>query len=119
MPVPVFSRAQTLWLTRAATFEEKSRLFPGATFVVGADTLRRIADPRYFGGDATACQRATERIVARGCRFLVFGRQEEGRFVGLSDLDLPPQLRACCEEVPASEFREDACSTDIRRAQPP
>jgi nicotinamide mononucleotide (NMN) deamidase PncC len=119
VPVPVFSRAQTLWLTRAATFEEKSRLFPGATFVVGADTLRRIADPRYFGGDATACQKAIEQIVARGCRFLVFGRQEEGRFVGLSDLDLPPQLRACCEEVPASEFREDTCSTEIRRAQPP
>jgi len=114
-----FSPDQTLWLTRAARFEEKSRLFPGATFVVGADTLRRIADPRYFGGDATACQRAIERIVARGCRFLVFGRQEEGRFVGLSDLDLPPQLRVCCEDVPASEFREDTCSTDIRRAEPP
>ena len=114
-----FSPDQTLWLTRAATFEEKSRLFPGATFVVGADTLRRIANPRYFGGDATACQKAIGQIMARGCRLLVFGRQEEGRFVGLSDLDLPPQLRACCQEVPASEFREDTCSTEIRRAQPP
>jgi len=113
-----FSADQTLWLTRAATFEEKSRLFAGATFVVGADTLRRIADPRYFGGDATACQRAIEQIAARGCRFLVFGRQEESRFVGLSDLDLPPQLRACCQEIPAGEFREDTSSTEIRRDQP-
>jgi len=114
-----FSADQTLWLTRAATFEEKSRLFAGGTFVVGADTLRRIADPRYFGGDATACQRAIERIAARGCRFLVFGRQEEGRFVGLSDLDLPPQLRACCQEIPAGEFREDTSSTEMRRSQSP
>jgi len=112
-----FSADQTLWLTRAATFEEKSRLFAGATFIVGADTLRRIADPRYFGSDATACQRAIEQIAARGCRFLVFGRQEEGRFVGLSDLELPPQLRACCQEIPAGEFREDASSTEIRRSQ--
>ncbi len=31
-----FPPEQTIYLTRAATFEEKSRLFPGATFVVGS-----------------------------------------------------------------------------------
>jgi hypothetical protein len=112
-----FSADQALWLTRAATFEEKSRVFPGATFVVGADTLRRIADPRYYGSDPAACQEAIEQIAARGCRFLVFGRQEAGRFVGLSDLDLPLALRALCEEVPAAEFREDTSSTEIRRGR--
>ncbi len=111
-----FSHDQTVWLTRAATFEEKSRLFQGATFVVGADTLRRIADPCYYGSDAAACQKAIERIVARGCRFLVFGRREESGFVGLSDLDLPPGLRAVCQEIPSSEFREDISSTEIRRS---
>ena len=114
-----FGPQETLWLTRAATFEAKSRLFPGATFVVGADTLRRIADARYFGGDTAACQRAIAEIAARGCRFLVFGRQEVNRFVGLADLDLPPPLRSLCQEIPASEFREDVSSTEIRRAQSP
>src|SRR4029453_17081115 len=33
-------------LTRAPTFGEKARLFPGATFVVGSDTAERIAQPR-------------------------------------------------------------------------
>jgi hypothetical protein len=103
-------------LTRAATFEEKSRLFPGATFIVGVDTLRRIADPRYYRDDAAACLAAIERIAARGCRFLVFGRDVGTGFVRLSDLDLPEALRAICREVPGEEFREDISSTEIRKS---
>jgi len=112
-----FGRDQVVWLTRAATFDEKSARFPGATFVVGSDTLRRIADPRYYGSDPAACRAALGRILARGSRFLVFGRQESGRFVGLADLDLPPELQAACEEVPADEFREDISSTELRAAE--
>jgi nicotinic acid mononucleotide adenylyltransferase len=42
--------AQFAWkspveLTRAPTFVEKSRLFPGTTFVVGADTAERLFGP--------------------------------------------------------------------------
>jgi hypothetical protein len=44
-----FPAEQAVYLTRAATFVEKSRLFPGAAFIVGADTIRRIAAPRYYG----------------------------------------------------------------------
>ena len=43
--VSQFAPQQLVWLTRAATFEEKSARFPGVTFVVGVDTMRRIADP--------------------------------------------------------------------------
>ena len=43
-----FPAEQAIYLTRAATFAEKSRLFPGATFIVGADTVRRIAEPRIM-----------------------------------------------------------------------
>jgi len=110
-----FGPGRPVWLTRAATFEEKSHLFPGATFVVGVDTLRRIAEPRYYGGDAGACQKAIERIAGCGCRFLVFGRAEQGRFISLEELDLPPLLRAICCGVPEAEFREDISSTELRR----
>lgn len=112
--VAQFDSSQTLWLTRAATFEQKSALFPGVTFVVGADTLRRIADPRYSGGTQAALLAALERIAQRGCRFLVFGRLHEGRFVTLDDLELPPVLRTICQSVPAEEFREDISSTSLR-----
>ncbi len=109
-----FASDEALWLTRLPTFEEKSRLFPGATFVVGSDTLSRIADPRYYHGDEGACGQALERMAARGCRFLVFGRQIAGRWVSLAELELPEVLRGICQEVPEERFREDVCSTDLR-----
>ncbi len=110
-----FPSEQTVCLTRAATFEAKSRVFPGATFVVGADTMRRIADPRYYGGNAIAWQQAVERIASRGCRFLVFGRAMDGQFLGLADLELPEALAPLCREVPCDVFRDDVSSTAIRQ----
>lgn len=107
---------QLVCLTRAATFEEKSRLFLGATFIVGVDTLRRIADARYYGDDPSACLAAIKRIARRGCRFLVFGRDLGTGFMRLSDLDLPEALRAICREVPPEKFREDISSTEIRKS---
>jgi tetratricopeptide (TPR) repeat protein len=111
-----FAPQQRVCLTRAATFEEKSTLFPGATFIVGVDTLRRIADSRYYGDESAACLAAIERIAARGCRFLVFSRNVGTGFMRLSDLDLPEALRAICREVPAEECREDVSSTEIRKS---
>ncbi len=112
-----FPPGQTVCLTRAATFEAKSRLFPGATFVVGTDTMQRIADPQYSGGTATAWRQAIERIAGQGCRFLVFGRATNGRFVGLSDLDLPEPLAPLCREVPPDVFRDDVSSTTMRHGR--
>ncbi len=113
-----FDAGWEVCLTRAPTFDEKSRLFPGATFIVGADTLRRIADPRYHGDDRTAWMAALKRIADRGCRFLAFGRDTGTGFVGLPDLDLPDILRPLCREVPQDVFREDVSSTAIRRSKP-
>ena len=101
-----------LWFTRAPTFDEKSRLFPGATFIVGVDTLLRIAQCKYYHNDAATAEAAFTRIAGRGCRFLVFGRVCEGKFETLADLELPDSLRKLCDKVPASEFREDVSSTE-------
>ena len=105
-----------VWLTRAPTFEEKSRIFPETTFLVGVDTLRRIAAPRYYAGDAAALRQAIQRIADRGCRFLVFGRDMGTGLVRLSDLELPDVLRQLAQEVPVERFREDVSSTAIRRS---
>jgi nicotinamide mononucleotide (NMN) deamidase PncC len=105
-----------VWLTQLATFEEKSRQFPGATFVVGADTLCRIGDSRYYGNDVGACRRAIEAIAVRGCRFLVFGRQGESGFERLPGDQLSRDLASICREVPPGVFREDVSSTEIRRS---
>ncbi len=117
-------------LTTAPTFRAKAALFPGSTFVVGADTLARIADPSYytdqvaanhFAGDvrppqvATSFEQAIDSMAAQGCRFLVFGRHWDGRFHTLSDLTLPESLRRLCDEVSAADFRDDISSSEIRK----
>jgi hypothetical protein len=109
-----FQPDDTLWLTRAATFVEKAALFPGATFLVGAETIARIAEQRYYGNDPQAADDAIAQILAAGCRFLVFGRVVGGTFRTLGELVLPAQLLAACEEVPAEKFREDVSSTELR-----
>jgi hypothetical protein len=81
---------------------------------VGADTVVRIADPRYYAGEEQGLAAALAEIAAHGCRFLVFGRQLEGRFQTLSELAIPAALRTLCDEVPAAEFREDVSSTELR-----
>lgn len=112
-----FDPNQGVWLTRAPTFAEKAAQFPGVTFVVGADTIERIAEPRYYHDNVPAMLRAIEQLVLAGCRFLVFGRKFEGTFQGLDDLSLPPSLGAICQEVPEGEFRKDISSTELRRNQ--
>ncbi len=109
-----FAPEQQVWFTRAPTFDEKSRFFPGATFIVGIDTLQRIIDPRYFGYDRALLMQAIDRIIGRKCRFLVFGRALETGFLRQGDLELPESLRSRCIEVPPERFREDVSSTTLR-----
>lgn len=111
----LFPADHVVWLTRAPTFVEKSRLFPGVTFVVGADTITRIGEPRYYGGDTAARDRAIAEIAGNGCRFLVFGRQTAERFETLDALELPAALRSLCTGVAETDFREDISSTELRR----
>ena len=107
-----------VWITRAATFAEKLALFPSPTFVVGADTIARIVEVRYYDGDPEKMQRAVRRLSESGCRFLVFGRVDQtgrsSRFQSLDQLALPDAFEAICDSVTESEFREDIASRDLR-----
>ncbi|HEX4143896.1 MAG TPA: CinA family protein [Pirellulales bacterium] len=114
-----FAVGEPVWLTRAPTFVEKSFLFPQVTFVVGVDTIERIAAARYYGADPAGVDRAMQTIAAQGCRFLVFGRSHDGRFRALGDLGLPASVAALCREVPAELFRVDISSTLLRRRNDP
>ena len=59
--------ARRLWLTRAPTFLDKVEVFPESTFVMGADTYVRLADPRYYGGSHEAARDAApHRAVHQG-----------------------------------------------------
>jgi nicotinamide mononucleotide (NMN) deamidase PncC len=110
-----FTWKAPLWLTRAPTFAAKAQLFPGAVFVVGADTAERIVQPRFYGGSDSELDRAMNELCGRGCRFLVAGRVNvEGRFVDLDSLNIPARYRNLFTAIPAGRFRIDLSSTQLR-----
>jgi hypothetical protein len=105
---------ERLWLTNAARFHEKAQLFPGKTFIVGMDTLLRIADPRYYGGDRETADAVFKQFEECGVRFLVFARHLQGEIRSFPEEGLPDRLASLCEGVPTSDFCEDISSTEIR-----
>ncbi len=112
--------AQFAWkapveLTRAPTFVEKSRLFPKATFVIGADTAERLVAPRYYGDDEARMHSALEEIGSSGGNFLVAVRIEAaGRIRALSDIAVPRRYVDLFTEIPEHRFRLDTSSSEIR-----
>ncbi|MDD3468741.1 MAG: hypothetical protein PHE53_02030 [Thermoguttaceae bacterium] len=134
----IFPSGSRILLTQLPTFEEKSSVFPGAIFIIGADTLIRLADSKYYAYNEELRLEALQRIADRGCRFLVFGRtttvpliklkqpnsndikqdlQEVKNFITPQDLVIPPLLEKMCIFVSESEFHEDISSTEIRRSR--
>ena len=112
-----FPTSQIVWVTRAPTFPEKSALFPSVTFVVGADTITRIADPAYYGNDRGQRDEAIARMQHHQCKFLVFGRLDSARFGTLANTELPVSLLELCQQVPEVDFRDDISSREILREQ--
>jgi nicotinamide mononucleotide (NMN) deamidase PncC len=111
-----FSDAR-VWLTSAPTFVEKLSLFPGAPFLVGADTYVRLGNPRYYGDSAERAAAAVERISRESGGLVVFGRVCDGQFTEPSRLEAPPTLRSIARFVTEREFRDDISSTMLRRAR--
>ena len=112
--------AQFAWkspveLTRAPTFVEKARLFPGTIFVVGADTAERLFGRQYYGGDEARMHMALEEIANSGSRFLVAVRIDAaGRLRALNDIPVPQRYADLFTEIPEHRFRLDASSSAIR-----
>jgi hypothetical protein len=102
-------------LTRAPTFLDKSRLFPKATFVIGADTAERLVAARYYGDDEDRMVVALEEIGNSGCSFLVAVRVDAaGRVRGLNDIAVPRRYVDLFTAVPEGRFRLDISSSEIR-----
>jgi nicotinamide mononucleotide (NMN) deamidase PncC len=112
--------AQFAWkspveLTRAPTFLEKSRLFPRATFVIGADTAERLVAPKYYGDDEARMHVALEEIAGSGGSFLVAVRSDgAGRVRALGDIPVPRRYVDLFTEIPEHRFRLDTSSSEIR-----
>lgn len=95
-------------LTHTPRFIQKAAHFPKTTFVVGFDTaIRFIKDYSSEGW---------KKFQALETRFLVAGRQYNGVFQTLENLELPEGFEALFEAVPESKFREDVSSTRLRNS---
>jgi Cytidylyltransferase-like len=102
-------------LTRAPTFVEKSRLFPGTTFVIGADTAERLIAPKYYGDDEVRMHLALKEIANAGCSFLVAVRIDAaGRVRALNNIPVPQRHADLFTEIPEHRFRFDTSSSEIR-----
>ena len=112
--------AQFVWkspveLTRAPTFVEKSRLFPGTTFVVGVDTAERLFGPKYYGDDEARMHMALKEIASSGASFLVAVRLDAGgRLRALADISVPRRYADLFTEIPEHRFRVDTSSSELR-----
>ena len=111
-----FSDDQQWILTNAPTFQQKVKLFPKSTFVVGTDTLMRIFDERYYQ-DQTTMNQALEYINDYNARFIVFGREVDNTFLTLKDLKIPASLLHRFQGVNEDAFRIDIRSRDIKRSE--
>jgi Cytidylyltransferase-like len=110
-----FAWTSPVELTRAPTFLEKSRLFPGTTFVIGADTAERLVAPKYYGDDEVRMHAALDEIANAGSSFLVAVRIDAAaRVRGLSDIPVPRGYAGLFSEIPEHRFRFDTSSSEIR-----
>jgi hypothetical protein len=110
-----FARKSPVELTRAPTFVEKSRLFPGTTFVVGADTAERLFAPKYYDDDESRMNVALEEIANSGASFLVAARVDAaGRVRTLRDIPVPRRYADLFTAIPEHHFRVDTSSSEIR-----
>ena len=108
---------QAVWLTQTPLLIEKAELFQGATFVVGADTIKRFADLRFYSENVHKLHDILRTLAFCNCRFLVFARKSKSGLESIETLDVPDMLRSLCDDVPSSVFTMDISSSDLRRKE--
>lgn len=111
-----FAGQHPIYVSNAATYREKAKLYPNATFIVGFDTAERLFHPKYYANSHEQMTSALTEIMEQGCRFLVVGRVDEtGVFRTINDIDVPTEFNGMFEQIPESAFRVDLSSTELRK----
>ncbi|MBP3960261.1 hypothetical protein J8F10_33965 [Gemmata sp. G18] len=113
--VSQFAGVAPVWVTRAAAFEKKADLFPGAAFVLGWDTAIRVIDPKYYGGEPGR-DAALRKLLVRGCRLVIGGRVDAaGTFRVWDEGGLLAEFADLFVPLTEADFRVDVSSTELRR----
>jgi hypothetical protein len=105
-----------VWLTQLPRFADKSDVFRGVTFVVGTDTLKRIALPQYYNDAIGSANAAVERLIENCCHFLCFARKNQcGEIETVETLQTPENLKKIVDYISCEEFCDDISSTQLRQ----
>jgi nicotinic acid mononucleotide adenylyltransferase len=99
-----------IFVTNAPLFSEKAIIFPDSTFIVGADTMKRLFDPKYYRpGDNLYS--LLEHFMIKGIDFLVFNRKG-------THIEIPAEIEPLITIVSEDEYNDDGISsTQIRKLQ--
>ena len=98
----------SICLTNAPLFLHKSVIFPNSTFIVGADTINRMFDAKYYSGTEDTST-ILKHFKEKNIRFMVFHRKSIKIYIN-------PDALEFCEIIPVDEYEDDGISsTEIRR----
>jgi len=86
-------------------FIDKARRFPGASFLIGADSVERLLDPRWYGGKSEAVIDMLSEFERLGTRFYVFGRDSGNGMVRMSDIPVIGHFKSLFIEMPDNKFK--------------
>lgn len=116
-------------VTRLPLFTSKAGLFGGCHFLIGADTLVRLLDTKYYTTSSSETNgllqltKAMAAIHSAGCSFIVGGRAKDGAFFTLDDItsssavarDMLEVFPGMFQGLREEDFRVDLSSTEIRK----
>jgi len=101
-----------LIVTESTLFKQKLKHFQNCYFVMGYDTVIRVLDPVYYNNSDAERMLSFGHIMQAGLKIIVAGRNIQGVYKDLSDIELPTSLRSMFISLP--EFDMQISSTDIR-----
>ena len=104
-----------LIVSRAPLFSQKAEFFPNSSFIVGADTAKRLVEPRFYDNSREKMLSSFDSLKQSGAKFLVAGRSHKELFETLSDISIPKEYLQLFTSIPENQFHEDISSSEIRR----
>ena len=108
-----FNENDSWVMTSAGRFSEKAEMFPNSVFIIGADTLVRVFDEKFYLNKKDMINHI-ERFNDHNVHFLVFGRKVNNKFISLRDIAIPDNIRQRCTGFDEASFRDDISSTELR-----
>ena len=100
-------------MTSAGRFSEKAEMFPNSVFIIGADTLMRVFDEKFYSNKKDMLDHI-DRFNDHNINFLVFGRKVNKKFISLRDIVIPENIKSRCTGFEEGSFRDDISSTELR-----